>query len=115
MRSSARQVAIATALMLLSGCGGGNPPADDDAPEAEVGADVPPGDVPAGPTACSTQADCLAPGACPPDAKQGCTCTPTPQGGKQCIPACATSSDCPKPPGQTLVCGRVGLCVPQGG
>ena len=64
-----------------------------------------------GPAPCDQQSDCEAQGGCPPDAGQGCVCESTPQ-GKLCIPACNTSADCPKPPGETLTCSPEGVCVP---
>ncbi len=67
-----------------------------------------------GPTPCTVETDCDAAGACPPDATLGCTCAQTPT-GRFCVPSCTTSADCPQPPGQTLVCGPQGFCVPQGG
>lgn len=69
----------------------------------------PPLDGGPGPSSCSVQADCEAAGACP--ATLGCSCTQTPD-GKLCVPKCNTTSDCPTPPGQTLVCGPDGLCIP---
>ncbi|MBI5524881.1 MAG: DUF1566 domain-containing protein [Deltaproteobacteria bacterium] len=82
---------------------GGQPPADGGMPPMDGGI---------GPKSCNAQSDCDAPGACPPDAVKGCTCTLNPQGQKLCIPACSTDADCPKPPDVTLTCGRDGLCVP---
>ncbi len=66
-----------------------------------------------GPTACSTDPDCTAVGACPADAAKGCACAPTPS-GKTCVPQCSIDADCPKPPNQVLVC-TAGLCQPSGG
>jgi hypothetical protein len=69
-----------------------------------------------GPATCSTEADCDAAGACPPDAGYGCTCSRTPEGTSVCIPACRSDSDCPAPPGVTLRCHtEQGLCVPESG
>jgi len=65
-----------------------------------------------GPSACVSEADCQAPGACPPDAALGCTCSQDPQGNSACIPKCSTASDCPSPPGMTLTCDPSGICVP---
>ena len=65
----------------------------------------------AGAASCTVEADCLAAGACPPDAVEGCTCSPTPKGDR-CVPQCTTADDCPKPPDQTLLCSTDGLCVP---
>lgn len=67
-----------------------------------------------GPVACATQADCEAPGACPPDAALGCACQETLDGTSACIPTCDTADDCPAPPGTALTCNDAGLCVPQG-
>lgn len=69
---------------------------------------------PVGPVACTNQSDCLAEGACPPDAPKGCACSQTPQ-GQFCIPQCVTDADCPKPPDVTLVCSPEGSCIPEGG
>jgi len=66
-------------------------------------------DAPPGPLSCDAQSDCDAAGACP--SSLGCDCTQTPT-GRACVPRCATSSDCPQPPGMALVCGADGLCVP---
>jgi phosphatidylethanolamine-binding protein (PEBP) family uncharacterized protein len=63
-----------------------------------------------GPVACSSQADCTAPGACPPDAILGCACAATPT-GNMCVPKCLTTNDCPKPVDQLLTCSA-GICVP---
>jgi hypothetical protein len=76
---------------------------------ADADADVP------GPAACITSADCDVAGACPSDAPRGCDCLPIPTGGNACIPLCVSDSDCPSPPGMTLVCGPEGFCVPSGG
>ncbi len=70
---------------------------------------------PDGPVACQTQADCDAPGACPPEFSLGCICAPDPQGAKACVPACDSDDDCPQPPGMSLVCSPEGICVPDGG
>jgi len=64
-----------------------------------------------GPVACDDPSDCLAEGACPPDAALGCDCETTPQ-GDMCVPTCETADDCPSPPGMTLTCSPDGLCVP---
>ena len=69
---------------------------------------------PPGPTPCTQQLDCEVARACPQDATRGCVCAQTPQ-GKLCIPKCFASADCPKPPGQTLICSAQGTCIPQGG
>ena len=107
------------------------PPADvhpQDAPPPDIPADAPPPDAPppdvppapdaapegpVGPTACATDNDCLAAGACPPDAALGCACKADPQSQMLCIPICTTDLDCPKPPDKTLVCSADGICVPQ--
>ena len=68
-------------------------------------------DNPPGPTPCTTQEECEQPGACPPEAVLGCTCSETPD-GKLCIPACENDTDCPSPPGMTLTCNPDGVCVP---
>lgn len=68
---------------------------------------------PDGPLFCSSQSDCEKPGACPPDAKKGCTCAPVPGGGSHCNPACQSDADCPRPPGMTLSCQNK-LCKPAG-
>ncbi len=66
-----------------------------------------------GPTPCSKDEDCLAAGACPPDAVKGCVCAQKPE-GLFCTPACVADEDCPKPPDKTLICGPDGTCVPEG-
>jgi hypothetical protein len=72
-----------------------------------------PGQSHRGPASCSTETDCDAAGACPPDARNGCTCSRTPEGTSLCIPACRSDSDCPAPPGVTLRCHtEQGICVP---
>ncbi len=63
-----------------------------------------------GPVACTTESDCSATLACPPDATKGCGCTTGPS-GKACIPKCGVASDCPKGPGITFKCTG-GFCVP---
>lgn len=62
-----------------------------------------------GPTACTTQTDCEAAGACP--GTLGCSCATTPN-GQACIPNCNTAADCPAQPGMTFNCSAAGLCVP---
>lgn len=63
-----------------------------------------------GPTACTTQTDCDAAGACPSDL--GCECATTPN-GQACIPTCTVAADCPAAPGGvTFNCSPAGLCVP---
>jgi len=64
---------------------------------------------------CEGDDDCLAEGACPPDAGAGCACRATPDGTDRCVPACATTADCPSPPNQTLLCAPAGICVPESG
>ena len=61
------------------------------------------------PTACTTQSDCEAAGACP--SELGCECTTTPM-GQACVPTCTTAADCPVVPGRTFTCSAAGLCVP---
>jgi hypothetical protein len=97
-----------------------DPPTDGDIPtdgddELVDGDDLPvDGDEPAGPVACTQQADCLAQGACPAAAVLGCVCSSTPQ-GSFCIPSCNTDADCPDPPDMTLICDPSGVCIPEGG
>ncbi|MBU1535988.1 DUF1566 domain-containing protein [Myxococcota bacterium] len=67
-----------------------------------------------GPVSCETQADCDAPGGCPDELTEGCTCSDTPDGSKLCVPNCNTAEDCPPGPGgATMTCNPEGLCVPQ--
>jgi hypothetical protein len=87
---------------------GGLPPFDAGQPPGDGGG-PPPGDGGLGPVSCAVQSDCEVAGACP--SALGCTCTNTPN-GKACIPKCSKNEDCPKPPDQTLVCSKEGLCVP---
>ena len=61
------------------------------------------------PTACTTQSDCEAAGACA--GALGCECTTTPM-GQACIPTCNTAADCPVVTGRTFTCSAAGLCVP---
>jgi len=68
---------------------------------------------PQGPPSCNDQDDCDTRGACPPDARLGCTCQQTPDAGLRCIPACTSDEDCPSPPEGSLRCDtRQGICVP---
>lgn len=64
------------------------------------------------PAACSTDADCDAPGMCPDGAALGCACVKDPEGNDVCAPECNTAADCPSPPGMTLTCDPGGICVP---
>ncbi len=65
-----------------------------------------------GPVACQVEADCAAPGACPPEAGMGCTCATDPMGQKMCVPVCQTDDDCPVDPVMSLICAPAGICVP---
>ena len=74
-----------------------------------------PGGRTGGPAACTTDAECTAPGACPPDAALGCACLADPQGASHCAPVCDTNADCPSPPDMVLTCAPDGVCIPEGG
>ncbi len=63
-----------------------------------------------GPVACTTESDCSAANACPPDATKGCGCTAGPN-GQACIPKCGVASDCPAGPGVAFKCTS-GYCTP---
>ncbi len=63
-----------------------------------------------GPVPCTTESDCSAANACPPDATMGCGCTAGPS-GQACIPKCGVASDCPAGPGVAFKCTG-GFCVP---
>ena len=92
--------------------GGGPPPPDGGGPPPD-GGPRPDGSMMMGPTPCVQQSDCTMPGACPPDAHLGCTCTMTPM-GQACIPACNTDQDCPTPPDRMLMCNtQMMICVPR--
>ncbi len=68
---------------------------------------------PPGPASCTIDDDCLADGACPPDATLGCICEDI-GGDSICVPACNQPSDCPKGMnGEDMTC-LGGMCVPAG-
>ncbi|MBI5531570.1 MAG: hypothetical protein HY898_02570 [Deltaproteobacteria bacterium] len=61
------------------------------------------------PRPCAATSDCT--GACPPGSAQ-CTCHTFGDGKMGCVPACATDSDCPAPPGGKPARCEQGLCAP---